>query len=154
MDIPLSLTLYLSLHLSVLAVCSSCMCLSADPLVQQIVGSLSLWSQLDRDTSTLHWASSKPPSYPAASTPAFLSFSLSTSPDLSYTLSHWEMADKCPCCGYNPSTAVLLFLLSLLVALLFPPRMCNVKMVTQRSITLLQYCNITRFKKNSVLTSN
>ena len=87
-----------------------CLC---RPPVQQIP-SLSFCSQLDRDTSTLRWASRKPSSlltgrlHPCISW--FLFLSDPPTLDLSYNLSQAEMADKCPCCGYNPSTPVSLSL--------------------------------------------
>lgn len=62
--------------LTVLSVRCSCMPLSADPLVQQIC-SLSLCSQLDRDTSTLRWASRQPS---ATQLPPPLHFTVSHSP--------------------------------------------------------------------------
>ena len=105
--------------------------------------SISLLSAGQRHINApLSFKKSLPPPWPATSTPAFLGFFFfrPPRPGLSYNLSQAEMADKCPCCGYNPSTPVSLFLsLSLPLSL-----MCDVKMVTQRSAALLQYHKITR----------
>lgn len=110
-NILLSLLTSALLTISLSFVCFSCMCFSEDPLVQQI-GSLSLCSQLDRENINASLSFKKKLSSMAPSTPAFLGFSPSTSPDLSYRLSQWEMADKYPCCGYNPHQGSL-FLLTL-----------------------------------------
>lgn len=85
-NISLSILTSALLTISLSVVCFSCMCLSEDPLVQQI-GSLSLCSQLDRENINASLSFKKTLSSMSPSTPAFLGFSSCTSPDLSYRLS-------------------------------------------------------------------
>ena len=127
-----------------LPVCSSCMCVCADPPSSRYLLYLFALSWTETHQRSAELQENPPPSWPAASTPAFLGFFFFRTPPPSISLiiclrQRWQTSAPAVVTILPPPCLSLSLSLSRSLS-------CVVKMATQWSAALLQYHKIKRWK--------